>query len=41
MMGNVLKLKQEDEGLKLAKILRQIPEVNSVRLAFDDAAENI
>lgn len=36
-----LKLKKEDEGLHLAKILRQIPEVDSVRLAFDDAAEII
>lgn len=36
-----LKLKKEDEGLQLAKILRQIPDVNSVRLAFDDAAEAI
>lgn len=36
-----LKLKQEDEGLHLAKILRQIPEVNSVRLAFEDAVEII
>ena len=36
-----LKLKKEEEGLHLAKILRQIPEVNSVRLAFDDAAEVI
>ena len=37
----MLKLKQEDEGLHLAKILRQTPNVNSVRLAFDDVAENI
>ncbi|MFK8010173.1 MAG: DUF4956 domain-containing protein [Saprospiraceae bacterium] len=36
-----LKLKQEDEGLHLAKILRQIPEVNSVRLSFDDVVEII
>lgn len=36
-----LKLKQEDQGLHLAKILRQIPEVNSVRLSFDDATEVI
>lgn len=36
-----LKLKKEDEGLQLAKIIRQVPEVNSVRLVFDDAAEVI
>ena len=36
-----LKLKKEDEGLYLAKILRQIPEVTSVRLSFDEAIENI
>jgi len=36
-----VRLKKEDEGLRLAKVLRQIPEVASVRLTIQDTTEDI
>jgi len=36
-----VRLKKEDEGLRLAKVLRQIPEVTSVRLTIQDTTEDI
>ena len=36
-----VRLKKEDEGLRLTKVLRQIPEVESVRLTIQDTAEDI
>ena len=36
-----IRLKKEDEGLRLTKVLRQIPEVESVRLTLQDTTEDI
>lgn len=36
-----IRLKEEEAGLRLTKVLRQIPEVQGVRLTLQDASEDI
>jgi len=36
-----LKMRKEEEGIKLAKILRQVPEIASVRFSIQDTFEEI
>jgi len=36
-----LKMKKEEEGIQLAKVLRQVPEVASIQLEIEDAVEEI
>jgi len=36
-----LKMKKEEEGIQLAKVLRQVPEVKNIRLSIQDTYEEV